>query len=180
MTPPRSATARATTHRSGMSSSLAARPRRSSVSTKSRTGKTRASHSATTVTRHRRRPWIRVASAPRTRRLSFLITSFVIVGVLVVAVASLQAVVSQGSFRMQELARHNLELQQDYGRLKLEVAELSSPGRIATEARRLGLHLPQPEDVRSLTVKRSASVNARAQTASRPALSLKSVLERRP
>jgi len=121
-----------------------------------------------------------VASAPRTRRLSFLITSFVIVGVLVVAVASLQAVVSQGSFRMQELARHNLELQQDYGRLKLEVAELSSPGRIATEARRLGLHLPQPEDVRSLTVKRSASVNARAQTASRPALSLKSVLERRP
>jgi cell division protein FtsL len=121
-----------------------------------------------------------MASAPRTRRLPFLVASFVIVGVLVVGVASLQAVVSQGSFRMQELARHNLQLQQDYGRLKLQVAELSSPGRIATEARRMGFHVPQPGDVRSLPVKGSVSVNAGADTRSGPALSLKSVLERRP
>jgi cell division protein FtsL len=120
-----------------------------------------------------------MASAPRGRRLTFLIASFIIVGVLVVGVASLQAVVSQGSFRMQELARHNLELQQDYGRLKLQVAELSSPGRIASEARRLGFHLPQPDDVRSLPVKGSVPVNAGG-TVGRPALSLKSLLEQRP
>jgi cell division protein FtsL len=121
-----------------------------------------------------------VASAPRARRLPFLIASFVIIGVLVVGVASLQAVVSQGSFRMQELARHNLRLQQDYGRLKLRVAELSSPHRIAAEARRLGFHLPPPDAVRSLAVKGGVSVNAGARTAGRPALSLKSLLERRP
>ena len=180
MTPPRSAAARTMGRRSGVSRSPATHPRRKSGSTKPRTGKSGASRSSSRVPRHRRRPWLRVASAPRTRRLPFLVASFVIVGVLVVGVASLQAVVSQGSFRTQELARHNLQLQQDYGRLKLQVAELSSPGRIATEARRMGFHVPQPGDVRSLPVKGSVSVKARADTGSGPALSLKSVLERRP
>jgi hypothetical protein len=98
----------------------------------------------------------------------------------VVGVASLQAVVSQGSFRMQELSRHNLELQHEYGRLKLQVAKLSSPGRIAGEARRLGFHLPGPDDVRTLPVKGSVSANIADATFGRPPLSLKMVLDRRP
>jgi len=99
---------------------------------------------------------------------------------LVVGVASLQAVVSQGSFRMQDLTRHNLELQQEYGRLKLEVAELSSPGRIAARARRLGFRLPQPGDVSTLRVKGTGRANTGAGQLNGPALSLRSLLERRP
>lgn len=186
MTPPRTGAARAETRRSAPSSSPAARPRRKGSGASSSgaigSGRKRAApRPSAKGARHRQhRPGLRKASAPRARRLPFLIAVFVIVGLLVVGVASLQAVVSQGSFRMQELARHNLELRQDYGRLKLQVAELSSPGRIAAEARRLGFHLPQPGDVRSLLVKGSVPANAGAGTVGRPALSLKSVLEQRP
>jgi len=132
--------------------------------------------------RHRRRRSDRtpIARAPRLSRLPFLIASFVLVGMLVVGVASLQAVVSQGSFRMQDLTRHNIELQQEYGRLKLEVAELSAPGRIAARARRLGFRLPQPGDVSTLRVKGTGRANTGAGQLNGPALSLRSLLERRP
>jgi len=128
--------------------------------------------------RHRVRS--RAVSAPRISRLPFLVSSFVVVGILVVGVASLQAVVSQGSFRMQDLTRRNVELQQEYGRLKLQVAELSSPGRIAAQARRLGFHLPDPDDVRTLRVKGGVQMRNAAATLEGPVLSLRSVLERRP
>jgi cell division protein FtsL len=103
-----------------------------------------------------------------------------VVGILVVGVAGLQAVVSQGSFRMQDLTRRNVELQQKYGRLKLRVAELSSPGRIAAQARRLGFHLPDPDDVRTLRVKGSVRTGIGDATVNGPVLSLRSLLERRP
>ena len=126
---------------------------------------------------HRSRP--RVAPQPRRRWLPFLIASFLIVGVLVVGVTSLQAVVSQGSFQMQELTRHNRQLQQDYGRLKLKVAQLSSPGRIARQARRLGFHLPDPGEVRALPVKGGVPPNETGGLR-RTSFSLKGVLEERP
>ena len=123
----------------------------------------------------------RVAAPPRRRRIPLLVTSFLIVGIVVVGVVSLQAVVSQGSFRMQQLARHNQQLQQDFGRLKLQVAELSSPGRIAREARHLGFRLPDPDEVRTLAVKGSAvEPTVRSGNLGRPVLSLKKELGQAP
>jgi cell division protein FtsL len=110
-----------------------------------------------------------------------LVTSFFIVGLVVMGVVSLQAVVSQGSFRMQQLARHNQELQHQYGRLKLQVAELSSPGRIAKEARHLGFRLPSPNEVRTLAVKGGAvRAPSGPGTLGRPVLSLKKELGQGP
>jgi len=146
-----------------------------------RDGKSRAAHSAQHSAPHpRHRARHRADSAPRTSRLPFLIASFLVVGILVVGVASLQAVVSQGSFRMQDLTRRNVELQQEYGRLKLRVAELSSPGRIAAQARRFGFHLPDPDDVRTLRVKGIVRMRNAPPTVDGPVLSLRSLLERRP
>jgi len=46
--------------------------------------------------------------------MPFLLAAFLAIGSLVVAVVTLQALVAQGSFRMQELARKNGELSIDY------------------------------------------------------------------
>src|SRR3989442_10770723 len=102
-----------------------------------------------------RRPRLRVvrAAPARRARVGFFVLSLILVGTLVMAVVSAQALVSQGSFRMQDLSHRTTALQQAYGRLTLEVAELSSPGRIAREARRLGLTLPGAGQVRILSVK---------------------------
>ena len=80
---------------------------------------------------------------------------------------------------MQELTRHNLELQQEYGRLKLKVAQLSSPGRIARRAARLGFRLPDPGEVRALPVKGGVPSNATGGLR-RTSFALKGVLEERP
>jgi hypothetical protein len=77
---------------------------------------------------------------------------------------------------MQDLTRRNAALREDYGRLKLEVAELSAPGRIAARARRLGYRLPGPGEVSTLKV-RGTSQTMRATNVGTPALSLRSQLE---
>jgi cell division protein FtsL len=79
---------------------------------------------------------------PPGRRVPFLIASAFLVGALVLSVATLQALISQNSFRLRELSRRGAVLQESVGRLNLEVARLSSPGRIARMARRSGLQLP--------------------------------------
>jgi cell division protein FtsL len=92
------------------------------------------------------------AARPGARWLPFAVTAFLLVGSLVLAIVSLQAVLAQGSFRMRELARRTAQLRAAHERLELEVASLSAPGRIAREARRLGLVLPEPDSVRVLTL----------------------------
>ena len=89
----------------------------------------------------------------RRRRLPFLIACFVIVGSLVVSVVSVQALVAQSAFRMQDLSRRTSELTQASGRLQLEIAELSAPRRIAKEARRLGYRLPEPGQLQTVPVR---------------------------
>ncbi len=106
-----------------------------------------------------RRP--HAAAAPRLRavpdrrhdrRLApFLIVAALMVGALVFGVVALQALVAETSFRMQDLARRGVELRQDHGELRLEIAELSSPARIQKQAKRLGLHFA--EGVRTLRVR---------------------------
>lgn len=96
-------------------------------------------------------PNLRVVRVPRRRaRIPFYVVSSLLLAGLVVGLVSVQALVSQGSFRVQELSRRMSELQASHGALKLEVAELSSPSRIAAEAKRLGFRQPAPEDVQVL------------------------------
>jgi cell division protein FtsL len=91
-------------------------------------------------------------AAGATRRIAFLVLAFAVVGSLVLAVVSAQALVSQGSFRMETLSKRAALLRQDYGRLRLEVAELSSPARIVREAERLGMRLPDSGAVQIIPV----------------------------
>jgi cell division protein FtsL len=100
----------------------------------------------------RRARRLRVVEPPRSRRMPFLIACFVLVGSLVLGVVSVQALASQGSFRMQDLSRRNAELVDANGRLQLQIAELSAPKRIQREARRLGLRLPDPDEVHTIVV----------------------------
>ena len=91
------------------------------------------------------RPKLRVVSEPSQRRLlPFLLVSLVVVGVLISAVAGVQALVSQSSFRMDDLSARIHQLQDRQGELELREAELSSSKGIADEAARLGLELPGP------------------------------------
>lgn len=124
------------------------------------------------------RPRLRVVSprAARARRLPFLFLSIVLVGVLVLGVASVQALVSQTSFRLHDLSQRNARLQQEYGELRLRVAELSAPGRIAAEARGLGLELPASGDVRTLYIHGSSGSGRSSGGGDSPSFALKGVL----
>lgn len=83
---------------------------------------------------------------PRSRAL---FVAFVVLSVagIVFGLAAMNAVLAQGSFRMEELAKEQESLVRENGELRLAVADLSSAERIATEARRLGLILPESSAV---------------------------------
>lgn len=84
------------------------------------------------------------------RQVPFFAGAILLVSILVLGIVSLQAVLSETSFEMRELSRKATQLQAEYSRLKLTVAELSSPERVAREARGLGLTIP--DRVRTLSV----------------------------
>jgi cell division protein FtsL len=88
----------------------------------------------------------------RVARLPFVVASAAVVGILVFGIVSLQTLTSQSSFRVRELTRRNAQLQEAYGRLQLQVAELSAPGRIARAAKDLGFELPDPDRVHTIAV----------------------------
>jgi cell division protein FtsL len=91
---------------------------------------------------------------PRPRgRLPFLIAAFSLTAVLVVGVVSLQALVSQTAFRMQDLQHRIQQLEQRTDELRLEAAQLSSPERVEHEAHRLGFVYPPPDDVHTIVVR---------------------------
>ncbi|CAN5170204.1 hypothetical protein BH20ACT24_BH20ACT24_01490 [soil metagenome] len=97
-----------------------------------------------------RRGRLMVVPAPRERvggGIWFFVLAFVLTASLVTAVVVLQALVSQGSFGVQELARLTTRLERDNGELRREVAELSAPSRIVEEARMLGLQPPQEVEI---------------------------------
>jgi cell division protein FtsL len=104
------------------------------------------------VSGRRGRRRLRVVEPRRPRRLPFLVACFVLVGSLILGVVSVQALASQGSFRMQELQRENTKLAEANGRLQLQIAELSAPVRVEREARRLGYRLPDPDEVHTVVV----------------------------
>jgi cell division protein FtsB len=75
----------------------------------------------------------------RRRRLPFVLLSALLVVGLLLMLTSVQALVSQGAFRLSSLASQaeQLELESDF--LRLRLARLSSPERLTAAARRSGL-----------------------------------------
>jgi cell division protein FtsB len=62
---------------------------------------------------------------------------------MVTILATAQALVAQGSFRLSELSRRADELEARTSALQARVATLSVPGRIEAAARRQGLVVPE-------------------------------------
>ncbi|MFL5799968.1 MAG: hypothetical protein ACJ77A_18825 [Actinomycetota bacterium] len=96
-------------------------------------------------------------SPHRARRhsLSFLVLSGLVIGALVLGLTTLNAMVSQSSFRLDDLNHRLDRLSQEADRKQLDLARLSAPGRIAAAARRRGLHLPDPGAVQVIHVQGS-------------------------
>ena len=91
------------------------------------------------------------ATAARRRRkhhVGFAILATVVVGSIVLAIVSLNALLAQQSFRIDETERLIDALLTEQLELVHEQARLSAPGRIADWARRNGMRLP--DDIRSL------------------------------
>jgi hypothetical protein len=73
--------------------------------------------------------------------------SLAVVTVLVIIIASAQAMVAQEAFRVADLTRSVARLEEGHGRLRLQVAELTSPQRLVRAARRFGLVLPDRVEI---------------------------------
>jgi cell division protein FtsL len=86
------------------------------------------------------------------RRTPFALLCLVVVTALVVTLASAHAIVAQQAFRVAELTTSLERLEEGHGRLRLKVAEMTSPGRLARAARKAGLVLPPPEEVQILQI----------------------------
>ncbi len=84
----------------------------------------------------------------RKHTAGFATLTTVVVGAMVLGIVSLNALLAQTSFHIDELERRVAELSQQNVELVRERAHLSAPGRIAEWARRNGMRLP--DDIRSL------------------------------
>jgi cell division protein FtsL len=80
-----------------------------------------------------------------------------VVGSLVLGLTTLNAVLAQGSFRVDDLSHRVDRLQREFERRQLEVARLSAPGRISRLAAGLGMVLPDPHHVRVVHVRGKAA-----------------------
>ena len=109
----------------------------------------------------------------RQRRVPFLLFSLVLMAATVVGLVSAQALVAQDSFRIADLSAEAERLEASYGRLRLEVAELSAPDRIVAAASKARLVLP--EEVEILRLPAVSGQLADSAGESGPALALKGV-----
>lgn len=85
-------------------------------------------------------------------RTPFALFSLAVVTAMVVGLASAQALVAQQAFRVADLTRSVERLEEGHGRLRLKVAEMTSPRRLVRAARRAGLVLPDPDRVEILQI----------------------------
>ncbi|MGH2691982.1 MAG: hypothetical protein ACRDHM_05720 [Actinomycetota bacterium] len=97
----------------------------------------------------RPRPRLRAVPRPRTKRgrLPFLLLSAVLVATLVLMLTSVQALLAQGAFRLSSLGQQAQKLEQESDFLRLRLARLSSPERVAAAARRSGLVTPERVEI---------------------------------
>jgi hypothetical protein len=84
-------------------------------------------------------PAAKPATRRRPRRVPFLLFSTVLVAGMLILLAGAQAIVAQGAFRLSELGERAERLEVDTDLMRLRVAELSTPDRIAEAGRRAGL-----------------------------------------
>jgi hypothetical protein len=75
----------------------------------------------------------------RARRTPFLLFSAAVVAATLFLLAGAQALVSQDAFRLSALSTRAQRVRVENVLLRLEVAELSTPDRIAAAAKRAGL-----------------------------------------
>lgn len=80
-------------------------------------------------------------------RVPFVLFSLIVVAAMVVLLTIAETLVTQGSIRVAELERQAERLEDGYGRLRLRIAELSSPDRIVRAAERAGLVLPADVEI---------------------------------
>jgi cell division protein FtsL len=84
--------------------------------------------------------------SPRSRRRRARLAALAVAALaatVVFGLVSFQVVLSEGQVRLEELRRRAAAEQERYDRLRLEVAELESPGRvIAMAQQRLGMVVP--------------------------------------
>jgi cell division protein FtsL len=96
-----------------------------------------------------RRDAAQVRPLPRRRgvRVPFALVAAVVVTALVIVLASAQAIVAQGAFQLSELTDRAQRLEAEADRLRLRVARLSTPDRIAAAGRRAGLAPPTQVEI---------------------------------
>jgi len=80
--------------------------------------------------------------------VGFAVFASIVIGAMVLGIVSLNALLAQTSFRIDESERRIEALDREHLELVREQATLSAPGRIAAWARRNGMRLP--DDIRSL------------------------------
>ena len=98
----------------------------------------------------------RAATAPARRsshRLGFAAASVAVAGALVLGLVTLNAMVAQSSFRVDDLHARVEDLSRHYALLERQAARLSAPGRIAAWAERHGMRLAPEGDLHILKVK---------------------------
>lgn len=93
------------------------------------------------------RPSLRIVRKPKRKPVAFYVMSVGVVGAMILGLAATNVLLAQGAFEMQALAQQEGQLQQQNGELRLQVAGLLSPNRIASEARQMGLELPSSIEV---------------------------------
>ena len=86
----------------------------------------------------------RIAAARRARRARLLFAAaLTTVALIIFGVVVAHVALAQGQFRLEQLEAESARRQSEFDRLRLEVAELESPVRIAAEAKnRLGMVAP--------------------------------------
>lgn len=89
----------------------------------------------------RRRP------ARRARRAPFILFSGLLVAGMLILLASAQAIVAQGVFRLSDLSDRAERLEVETDLFRLRMAQLSTPDKIAEAGRRAGLRLPAQVEV---------------------------------
>ncbi|MGH2692612.1 MAG: hypothetical protein ACRDHM_08935 [Actinomycetota bacterium] len=70
-----------------------------------------------------------------------------LVASLVLMLTSVQALLAQGAFRLSTLGEQAEQLEQESDFLRLRLARLSSPERVAAAARRSGLVTPERVEI---------------------------------
>lgn len=95
----------------------------------------------------RKQPLRVVRSTKKRKPLAFYVMAIAVVGAMVFGLAATNVLLAQGAFKMRALALEQARLRQQNGELRLSVAGLSTPNRIAREAREIGLVLPDVVEV---------------------------------